>query len=132
MQTYQNKINLNFSSKINTARSSTISTSSNMSIIEPMIQESVLLENSITPSPQINISPTMQNKIGAPQTENQSTTNNARADVPISNNERGFMPNTPSNQIPSITKNPAPRFSSETLDLNQETIFSPEWRSMRT
>lgn len=132
MQTYQNRINLNVSAKSNTTRSARISNSDNLSITKPMNRTSTLTEDTISPSEQLKITPTMSNEIGAPKTENSSTSNNAKSEVPMSKNEGGFMPNTPGNKIPGPSKNPAPKFKSETLNLNQETIISPEWRIMRT
>ena len=129
MQTYQDKISLNFNqeAKVTPMR---IDVADSISINEPVRVNPILNSDDITPIPQTTITPTQQVERGAPETKSQASANNNFQPPPTNMNSKGFMPPTPNNQISGGAKNAGPRFSSEVLHSMSPEVksASPEWR----
>ena len=134
MQTYQDKISLDFENKSKPSIVRNIDVRDSISIIEPAEQRITLSPDSINPSPQIMVSPTEQVERGVPETKNQAISSNTYQKAPTNKNENAFMSPSPNNQISGKAGNKGPRFSSETLNSFPPEIkaSSPEWRMDRS
>jgi hypothetical protein len=130
MQTYQNKISLDFNSVKQNNPIRNIRNMDSISISTPSTRDIMISEEDISPMSQAMISPTMQVEQGAPETKSPASQNTNYQQPPTNKNQKGFMPPTPGNQIPGQAKSAGPRFSSEVLHSFPPDVKSsaPEWR----